>query len=339
MLNAEPRWPFLSLVRQPRPRANLFRLRRTAVDAMSTHLTVVESSRAIVQGSLARSRRSRAPSSPRRGVTRCALSAKKSLAPPSSKNGSARVSDRGSPAGSPAPAWGHDSTTYVFLGAVCVTSLAAATATAVTVAVPLMRSLTRLSDSVDAAARAAEKAAIEMEDLAKITKVELPTALDAMEDSAEEVEILATEMREALARLDASEWAENFLSEWTSKIKDPAKDFANLGDDASEYVRRLSLELGLVMQSVGAYLDDGTFDEATRNLTADEKAQRRESITSAIDSAKALTTQVNTITRGGAKGRDLADIVSKFALASQEVSTAMARVFDPIDVSKRSRDE
>lgn len=220
-----------------------------------------------------------------------------------------------------------------------MTSLAAATATAVTVAVPLMRSLTRLSDSVDAAARAAEKAAIEMEDLAKITKVELPTALDAMEDSAEEVEILAAEMREALARLDATEWAENFLSEWTSKIKDPAKDFANLGDDASEYVRRLSLELGLVMQSVGAYLDDGTFDEATRNLTADEKAQRRESITSAIDSAKALTTQVNKVTQGGAKGRDLADIVSKFALASQEVSTAMARVFEPIDVSKRSRDE
>jgi hypothetical protein len=300
---------------------------------MSTHLTVVELSRAIIHAPPARSRRS-----PRRGVARCALSAKKSLAPPSPKNGSARVSDRGSsPNG---PAWGHDSTTtYVFLGAVCVTSLAAATATAVTVAVPLMRSLTRLSDSVEAAARAAEKAAIEMEDLAKITKVELPTALDAMEDSAEEVEILAAEMREALARLDATEWAENFLSDWTSKIKDPAKDFANLGDDASEYVRRLSLELGLVMQSVGAYLDDGTFDEATRNLTADEKAQRRESITSAIDSAKALTTQVNKVTQGGAKGRDLADIVSKFALASQEVSTAMARVFEPIDVSKRSRDE
>ena len=320
------------MVSQRRPRAHLFTLTRTAVDPMSTHLTVVESSRAIIHAPRARSRRS-----PRRGVARCALSAKKSLAPPSPKNGSARVSDRGSsPNG---PAWGHDSTTYVFLGAVCVTSLAAATATAVTVAVPLMRSLTRLSDSVDAAARAAEKAAIEMEDLAKITKVELPTALDAMEDSAEEVEILAAEMREALARLDATEWAENFLSEWTSKIKDPAKDFANLGDDASEYVRRLSLELGLVMQSVGAYLDDGTFDEATRNLTADEKAQRRESITSAIDSAKALTTQVNKVTQGGAKGRDLADIVSKFALASQEVSTAMARVFEPIDVSKRSRDE
>ena len=43
-------------------------------------------------------------------------------------------------------------------------------------------------------------------------------------------------------------------------MKDPTKDIRDLSDDAGEYVKRLSLEVGLLLQSVGLYLDDGTLD-------------------------------------------------------------------------------
>ena len=209
-----------------------------------------------------------------------------------------------------------------------------------------MRSLRELSASVDAAATAAESAANEVEALAKNTAKELPETLQAMEESAREVEALAAETREALSKLDATEYVESLVNDFTAKMKDPTKDFRDLGDDATEYVRRLSLELGLVMQSVGIYLDDGAFDEDAKNLSAAEKARRKNALTEAISAAKEttesaakLSTQLQGAANGESKGRDLAEIVGKIALASKQVSTAMTRVVESTSESFRSTDE
>jgi|SaaInlV_125m_DNA_1040241.scaffolds.fasta_scaffold01364_3 hypothetical protein len=262
-------------------------------------------------------------------------------APPSrSTTQTSTASSRAAPKPPLVAVAGRDVTSFAFAAA------GAALLTTVGAVAPLVRSLRELSASVDAAATAAESAANEVEALAKNTAKELPETLQAMEESAREVEALAAETREALSKLDATEYVESLVNDFTAKMKDPTKDFRDLGDDATEYVRRLSLELGLVMQSVGIYLDDGAFDEDAKNLSAAEKARRKNALTEAISAAKEttesaakLSTQLQGAANGESKGRDLAEIVGKIALASKQVSTAMTRVVESTSESFRSTDE
>jgi len=285
-----------------------------------------------------RSRRVRASS---RVVSRSA----KDLAPPPSRAKGARVAVDTSRDGARVETVRvvDASTIIVFGAAVAVTSVAVTTAAlASTRVATLLASLRTLSESVTAATQAAERASLEVEQLAKMTSATLPATLEAMEESAREVETLAAETRDALKTLDAGEYVENLVAEFTAKMKDPTKDIRDLSDDAGEYVKRLSLEVGLLLQSVGLYLDDGTFDEDVKNLSADEKAKRRRSITDAITAAKKTTETAASQLQGvETKGRDLAEIVGKIALASKDVSTAMTRVVETTSGGRlgRSTDE
>lgn len=200
--------------------------------------------------------------------------------------------------------------------------------------ISLARSLERTSEAWGAAAADASRASRELERLAAAASASLPETMDAVEKSAKEVEALASETREALTKLDGSEYVENLKAEIEARIKDPTKDFRDLSDDVSEYVKRITLELGTVMQTVGIYLDDGRFDDDAAGLSVEEKLIRRKSITEAVQAAKETTESAaaltNKIVQNGGKtqGRDLAEIVGKVALASEEVSKAMSRVVE-----------
>lgn len=189
----------------------------------------------------------------------------------------------------------------------------------------------RASDAWAAAASDASSAAREIEKLAVVATTELPSTLDAMEQSACEVELLASETREILARLDGTEYVENLKAEIEARMKDPTKDFRDLSDDLSEYVTKMTRELGQVMSTVGIYLDDGTFDDDVKEMSTEERLIRRKSINEAVAAAKETTENAAALTtrlQEGAKtqGRDLAEIVGKIALASEEVSKAMNRL-------------
>lgn len=229
---------------------------------------------------------------------------------------------------------------YAALGALTMTSVAMTTATLVTVVAPTLRAVERACASMDAAAVAAERAALEVEALSRATLAELPATLDAMETSANEVELLAQETREALTRLDAFN-VDALVNEFRTKIgdlPDPARDIANLSDDASEYVRRLSMELGLVMQSVGA-LTSGDFDDAFDvGLTQEEKNERKNAIADAVQVARETTERAKLLTtqlQNPSSGRDIAEVVGKIEQSSRDVSTAMRnalRVFETVGV-------
>jgi len=298
---------------------------------------LVASSRAAGRPLASSARRARRPRASSRVVARSA----KDLAPPPSRAENARVAVDASRHGARVDTVRVvDASTIVVFGAtVAVTSVAVTTAAIASTRVsPLLASLRTLSESAAAATRAAERASLEVEELAKMTSATLPVTLEAMEESAREVETLAAETRDSLKTLDASEYVENLVAEFTEKMKDPTKDIRDLSDDAGEYVKRLSLEVGLLLQSVGLYLDDGTFDEDVKNLSADEAARRRRSITDAITAAKETTESAASQLQGvETRGRDLAEIVRKIALASKDVSTAMTRVIEPTSGGRLGR--
>lgn len=298
---------------------------------------LVASSRAAGRPLASSARRARRPRASSRVVARSA----KDLAPPPSRAKNARVAVDASRHGARVETVRVvDASTIVVFGAtVAVTSVAVTTAAIASTRVsPLLASLRTLSESAAAATRAAERASLEVEELAKMTSATLPVTLEAMEESAREVETLAAETRDSLKTLDASEYVENLVAEFTEKMKDPTKDIRDLSDDAGEYVKRLSLEVGLLLQSVGLYLDDGTFDEDVKNLSADEAARRRRSITDAITAAKETTESAASQLQGvETRGRDLAEIVRKIALASKDVSTAMTRVIEPTSGGRLGR--
>lgn len=248
------------------------------------------------------------------------------LAPPARHSRVAETSSAAPAPPAPTPARsGAAATRFVSLG------LTAGAAVAV---ISLARSLERTSEAWRAVAEDASRASRELERLASAASASLPEAMDAVEKSANEVEALASETREALTKLDGSEYVENLKAEIEARMKNPTKDFRDLSDDVSEYVKRLTLELGTVMQTVGIYLDDGTFDDDAAGLSVEEKLIRRRSITEAVQAAKETTESAAALTNkivqngGKTKGRDLAEIVGKIALASEEVSKAMSRVVE-----------
>jgi len=217
--------------------------------------------------------------------------------------------------------------------------------TLVAAATPALRAVERAARSADAAAIAAARAAVEIEDLSKIAKNEIPSALASVEASSREVEQLARETRAALTRLDAFN-VDALVNDFTTKMtsfNDPtreiSRDFANLSDDASEYVRRLSMELGLVMQSVGA-LTSGEFDDAfdVVGLTAEEKSERKNAIADAVQVARETTERAKVLSaqlQNPSSGRDIAEVLGKIEQSTRDVSTAMfnaLRVFETVGV-------
>jgi len=217
--------------------------------------------------------------------------------------------------------------------------------TLVAAATPALRAVERAARSADAAAIAAARAAVEIEDLSKIAKNEIPSALASVEASSREVEQLARETRAGLTRLDAFN-VDALVNDFTTKMtsfNDPtreiSRDFANLSDDASEYVRRLSMELGLVMQSVGA-LTSGEFDDAfdVVGLTAEEKSERKNAIADAVQVARETTERAKVLSaqlQNPSSGRDIAEVLGKIEQSTRDVSTAMfnaLRVFETVGV-------
>jgi hypothetical protein len=98
------------------------------------------------------------------------------------------------------------------------------------------------------------------------------------------------------------------------------------------------MELGLVMQSVGA-LTSGDFDDAFDvGLTQEEKNERKNAIADAVQVARETTERAKLLTtqlQNPSSGRDIAELVGKIEQSSRDVSTAMRnalRVFETVGV-------
>ena len=142
---------------------------------------LVASSRAAGCPLASSARRARRPRASSRVVARSG----KDLAPPPSRAENARVAVDASRHGARVDTVRVvDASTIVVFGAtVAVTSVAVTTAAIASTRVsPLLASLRTLSESAAAATRAAERASLEVEELAKMTSATLPVTLEAMID-------------------------------------------------------------------------------------------------------------------------------------------------------------